>query len=256
MRAVEFAEQFGIGAASFWSLLKATGVTGVIGGLIFLTIKFKLIYLLSVAQATEAVRMKWGVSSYRRSGRLVRLKPGRHIVIRGIYDIVVVSKNEVPLSSQDYTATINKRTLRIDEITYGYTVIAPDTPKGDRLMLRSILSVRDTDRENRTSASLDTKVTGIVLDYLRRYLAEAPRDDDGFPVLDESAMLQYTNEVLKKKHGVRLSSFLFSAMYWTEGQQGYDGNKAIAEAIAKLGPEAVIANVIPIPTTPRAEGLA
>lgn len=226
----QFAEQFGLQAGSVIDFLKGTGILGLTAGLIIIMVKFKLVYLLSVEQETEALRMPWGVAKYRRNGRLVRLSPGRHLVIRGFHDIVVVSKREIPLSLERFPVTIDGRTLEL-EGTIAYEVIAPDTPAGDVTMLRSVMSVRDTDRQNQTSAGLDAKVKAIVMDWLRQSLPTLPRDPEGFPVLTYKKVEKGVRKELKRRHGVRLASFLLHPPAWTMGYQILGAGQVIADAI-------------------------
>lgn len=248
----QYAEQFGLQAESIIDFLKGTGILGALAGVVIILVKFKLVYLLSVEQETEALRMPWGVAKYRRNGRLVRLRPGRHLVIRGFHDIVVVSKREIPLAFERFPVTIDHRTLELEGVI-SYEVIAPDTPAGDATMLRSVMSVRDTDRQNQTSAGLDAKVRAIVMDWLRQALPSLERDEQGFPLVNFRVVEKGVRKQLKRRHGVRLASFLLHPPAWTAGQQTLDAGRLIADAIGTPPPSGAAPNREVIPLPPRHE---
>lgn len=230
--------QQGITPDTVEAFFKGTGIVGGISVLTFLLIRFKVIRLVAVDQATEWIRTKWNVAQYRRfgerRGRLVRLKEGRHLVIRGIYDGWEVSLKENPLVLEEVTLPYKGRTLMFDRITIGYRVIAPDTKKGDTTMLRSVLSVQDSDREDSGSQNLDQKVEGITLTVLGRVLKGAEPDQYGLPVLPETVdetVFAAANAKLKKLHGVRLVSFEATEPTWELGQQHYNAARLIARAM-------------------------
>jgi len=217
------------------SFFKGTGILGAIGILLFVIIRYKVIRIVAVDQATELIRTKWHVAQYYRfgvrKGRLVRLKQGRHLIVRGIHDGWEVSLKEVAMELENVTQPYRGRMLTFDRITIGYEVIAPDTVKGDEVMLRSILSVRDNDRENGTSQNLDQKVRGITLQALGQVLTASEPDKYGLPRLSDRAVLAATAKRLKKHHGVRLVSFEVAAPTWAQGQQQYDAAMLIATAM-------------------------
>lgn len=227
--------QTGLNSGDLWAFLKGTGLLGILAGLAILIIRFKVIRLVAVDQATEWIRTKWHVAQYHRHGakrgRLVRLKAGRHLIVRGVYDGWEVSLKEVAMELSNVTQPYRGRMLMFDRITVGYQVIAPDTPKGDRMMLRSVLSVRDTSRNDGESQNLDQKVRGITLSSLGQVLAATEPDPYGLPLVRDVDLIKATARRLKKRHGVRLVSFEASAPAWVQGQQQYDAALLIASVM-------------------------
>lgn len=228
--------QTGLTSGDLWAFLKGTGLLGIVAGVAILIIRFKVIRLVAVDQATEWIRTKWHVAQYYRHGakrgRLIRLKAGRHLIIRGIYDGWEVSLKEVAMELTGVTQPYRGRMLMFDRITIGYQVIAPDTRKGDKLILRSLLSVRDTSRDNGESQNLDQKVRGITLSTLGQVLAATEPDGYGLPVVSDRDIMAATAQRLKRRHGVRLVSFEASAPAWVQGQQQYDAARLIATAMS------------------------
>lgn len=222
----------GITPDAIIAFIKGTGILGAIAGLIFVLIKFKVIRLVSVDRGSEWIRAKWGVEQYyrfgKRRGRLVRLKAGRHLLLRGVYDGWEICRREIPLVIENLNQPFRDRVLQFDRITINYKVIAPDTPRGDKLMLRSFLSVRNLDKDNQKSESLDAKVVSITLAKLGAYLHQAQADDFGQPLLSATEWVAITQKTLRKKHGVRLTSVEWTAPTWTVA----DGANRIAQALS------------------------
>lgn len=264
MEIAEVFGQFGVTANAVETFLKGTGILGAIGVVVFLCIKYKVIYLLAVDSATEVVRTRWGVERYyrfgRTKGRLIRLRAGRHLLIRGIHHGWEISLKEVVLPVETVSQPFRGRMLTFDRITLGYEVIAPDTKKGDKMLLRSIKSVRDGDRIGQVSENLDQKVVGIVLTGLGEALKKIDADKYGLPVMTFEVVEQAVKKELRKKHGVRLISFKPTDPTWTQGEQQFQAARLIAAALlgksepedlsdssASSGDAEVV--TLPIPTT-------
>lgn len=232
-----FAEQFlgGITPDSIEAFFKGTGILGAVGVLLYLVIRYKVVRLVSVDSASEWIRAKWGVEQYRhfgkRHGRLVRLKAGRHLIIRGMYDGWEVCMREIPLVIKGITQPFRGRMLQFDQLTISYQVIAPDTLEGDKTMLLSFLSVRNLDRDNQKSESLDDKVLSITLAGLGRHLKNAEADEYGLPRLSQKRLIRLVERPLRKKHGVRIVGIMWSEPTWLMGQQQFDAGRMIARAL-------------------------
>jgi hypothetical protein len=241
--------QSGITPETVEAFFKGTGIIGAAALMAFLMIRYKVIRLIAVDEATEWIRVKWDVARYhhfgKRRGRLIRLKQGRHLIIRGIYSGWEVPLKENPVVVEGVKQPYRKRTLLFDLITIGYVVIAPDTKKGDKTMLRSVLSLRDSNREDGGSENLDQKVKAITLTALGKVLKRAEPDWEGLPVLTESAVIKEAAKKLKKRHGVRLVSFEPSAPTWELGSQHYAAAVLIARAMGLSEEETVIPGVPP-----------
>ncbi len=220
---------------SIWALFKGTGLLGIGGLAIFLMIKHKVVRYVAVDRGSEWIRAKMGVEQYyrfgKRRGRLVRLKAGGHLLIRGIYDGWEICIREIPLTFSNLSQPFQGRMLQFDRLTIGYQVIAPDTPEGDELMLLSFLSVRNTDRDNQKSESLDDKVLAIVLSGLREHLEDVKADTHGLPRLSEQTWVRLVRRKLRRNHGVRITGIEWTAPTWLSGQQQYEAGKLIAEAL-------------------------
>lgn len=227
--------QLGITASAVETFFKGTGILGGFAVLVYLGIKYKVVILLAVDSATEVVRVRWGVERYYRfgprKGRLIRLGAGRHLLIRGIHHGWEVSLKEVVLPMLNITLPFRGRMLTYDTITIGYQVIAPDTAKGDKTLLRSIKSVRDGDRVGQVSENLDQKVVGIVKAGLGPALKQTTPDEYGLPDIDLDQMRRIVGRKLRRKHGVRLISFEASAPTWTQGEQQITAARIIASAL-------------------------
>lgn len=231
----EYIGQLGITASTVEAFFKGTGILGGVAVAVYLCIKYKVVYLLAVDSATEVVRTRWGVERYYRfgplKGRLIRLRAGRHLLIRGIHHGWEVSLKEVVLPTLNVVLPFRGLTLTYDRITIGYEVIAPDTIKGDRTLLRSIKSVRDGDRVGQVSENLDQKVLGIVMATLGTELTQAEPGPYGLPQVDFQTMKRAAGTKLRKKHGVRLVSFEATAPTWTQGTQQIKAATIIAAAL-------------------------
>lgn len=227
--------QLGITASAVETFFKGTGILGGVAVAIYLCIKYKVVILLAVDSATEVVRVRWGVERYYRfgplKGRLIRLRAGRHLLIRGIHHGWEVSLKEVVLPMVNVDQPFRGYTLTFDGITVGYEVIAPDTAEGDETLLRSIKSVRDGDRVGQVSENLDQKVIGIVKAGLGPALKQATPDEFGLPEVDLTTMKAVVGKKLRKRHGVRLISFEASAPTWTQGTQQIKAAQIIARAL-------------------------
>ncbi len=227
--------QFGITASAVETFFKGTGILGGIAVMIYLCIKYKVVYLLAVDSATEVIRTRWGVERYYRfgplKGRLIRLRAGRHLLIRGIHHGWEVSLKEIVLPVASISQPFRGRMLTFDGITIGYEVISPDTAKGDEMLLRSIKSVRDGDRVGQVSENLDQKVIGIVKAGLGDALEQVKPDQYGLPHVDFRMMKSVVAGKLRKKHGVRLISFEPTAPTWTQGEQQLKAARIIAAAL-------------------------
>lgn len=235
------AGSFGLGFGNLFDFLRTTGLLGAIITVIVLCVKFKIVYLLVVEQGTEGILFRLGKAQYHRfgkkKGRLRRPQPGGHPFIRAFNDIVVVSKREIPLKLEKTPVTYKKRTFLLDG-TISYKVIAPNTRKGDKLMLRSVLSVRDPNRDNEVSRALDIKVLGIVGSGLQQLVDMAEPNKNEFPILRFEDLEPLVRDKLKRLHGVRLVGFEQAPMGWLP----VDG---IHEVARKLDPDG--SNVIPLP---------
>ena len=225
----------GLTPSSIDSFFKGTGILGAVGLILFLMIRHKVVRFVSVDRGTEWIRAKWGAEQYyrfgKRRGRIVRLKAGRHLLIRGIYDGWEICTREIPLVVPSLTQPFRGRMLQFDRLTISYEVIAPDSVEGDKLMLRSFLSVRNTDRDNQKSESLDDKVISITLWGLQRLLENTGADKYDLPVMSEKGLINIVKKRLRKRHGVRLTSVEWSAPTWMHGQQLYDAGYLIALAL-------------------------
>lgn len=211
------AGSFGLGFGNLFDFLRTTGLLGAIVGIIILCVKFNLARLFVVEEGTLGLPFQLGkVQYYRRGvkkGRLRRHKPGGYLFIRALKDIIVVSMREIPLKLEQRPVTYNGRTFHFDG-TISYEVITDDTPEGDEAILRSVLSVRDADRENQTSAGLDAKVIAIVLHGLKTLLSEAKKDDEEFPILTFEDLEPLVHDELRDQHGLRLAKFHPAPMGW------------------------------------------
>lgn len=220
---------------SIWALFKGTGLLGIGGLVIFLMIKHKVVRYVAVDRGSEWIRAKMGVEQHyrfgKRRGRLVRLKAGGHLLLRGIYDGWEICIREIPLTFSNLSQPFQGHMLQFDRLTISYQVIAPDTPEGDELMLRSFLSVRNTDRDNQKSESLDDKVLAIVFSGLREHLQTVEADDYKLPRLSEDLWIKLVECKLRDKHGVQITSIEWTAPTWLTGQQTYDAGYAIAQAL-------------------------
>lgn len=250
-----FAEQFigGITPDSVEAFFKGTGILGAVGVLMYLMIRYKVIRIVSVDSASEWIRAKWGVEQYRRfgkrRGRLVRLKAGRHLLIRGMYDGWEVCLREIPLVISGLAQPFRGRMLQFDRLTISYKVIAPDTLDGDTLILRSFLSVRNLDRDNQKSESLDDKVLSIALSGLSKHLQHAARDQYGLPVISKKAWIKLVTKRLRKMHGVEITAIELTAPTWVLGQQQFEAGRLIALALnPELETEGESAAVLELPS--------
>lgn len=222
---------------SIWALFKGTGLLGIGGLAIFLMIKHKVVRYVAVDRGSEWIRAKMGVEQHyrfgKRRGRLVRLKAGGHLLIRGLYDGWEICIREIPLTFNDLEQPFQGRMLKFARLTVSYQVIAPDTPEGDELMLRSFLSVRNTDRDNQKSESLDDKVLASVLSGLRMHLEDPATEADKYklPRLSEELWMRLVERKLRGKHGVQITGIEWTAPTWLTGQQNYDAGYEIAQAL-------------------------
>lgn len=245
---MQFTDVLGqMGQGNFdWSMINdlltswVSALVGLAGALVYACVRFKLIRLVSVDEATEWVRAKWGKVQYYRTdrfgheqGRLVRLKAGRHLVVRGIYDGWEVSLKEILLKAENVEMAFQGRMLLFGSLTFGYEVIATNDKRGDKMMLRSLLSVRNIDRDNQKSEELDQKVIGVVVNELRLYLATAQSDDFYLPIIVDAVLRKRINRVLRA-NGVKLKSWMYASPVWKDGQMQLDAGTKIADAIREL----------------------
>ncbi len=231
----EYFGNLGITTSAVETFFKGTGILGGVAVVVYLCIKYKVVYLLAVDSATEVIRTRWGVERYYRfgrlKGRLIRLRAGRHLLIRGIHHGWEVSLKEVVLPVANISQPFRGRMLTFDGITIGYEIIAPDTATGDEMLLRSIKSVRDGDRVGQVSENLDQKVVGIVKAGLGTALEHVEPDAYGLPHVDFKTMKSVVKKKLRNKHGVRLISFEPTAPTWTQGEQQINAARIIAAAL-------------------------
>ena len=198
----EFLTQFGIDPkiAGIWG-----SVLLVIFTLAFVIIKYRVIRLVAVDQATELVRTRLGaVRKYgygSRKGRLVRLKEGGHLVIRGVHEGWPVSKAQMVSKLDKKELGLNGYGYIVETITINYKLLATDDEAGDEAILKYLLSTQDTDRENQISEGVRLMVEGIVLNQLEHAV-----DDSPIPVVSEDTLKKLVQGELYE-YGVELTRF-------------------------------------------------
>lgn len=197
---LEVLTQFGINVASLGKYVIPLAI-------LYVLIKFKVIELVSVDQATELVRTRWKTARYykfgKRKGRLIRLKPGRHLIIKGIHGGWPVPTAEIISTLLDEQLSIGGRAYMIHRVSIGFQVHTTDDPIGDEAVLRYLLSIQDANRGDQIPEGLLQKVQSIIM----RWLPDATVNDPfGIPTAVESTLERLVHDELYA-HGVELSSF-------------------------------------------------
>ena len=216
------------GLPDFWDLLRGTGFLTVFLLIAWGAVKLKLIYLISVDQGTEMIRARWGVAvTYRtnwfghKKGRVVRLKAGRHLLIRGFHDGWEIPLKEIVLTVDRLETRYLGKALMYNNVTIGYMPWTDDTPEGDAAMLRFFLSTRNIDRNDQKSEAMDAKITGTVLSQFTEYQNSCPADEYCFPVINEEQFLLGVNDlrgVLYVAHGTKLVSLKSTLPIWNPAE--------------------------------------
>ena len=186
------------------SLGKFTGIAVII----FLVIKYRVIRIIAVDEATELVRVRfgkvWRRLSGKRKGRIVRLKPGGHLIIRGVHAAWPISRAEMVSKLEKKELALHGYGYIIDTITIGYRILATDDEDdedGDAAILRYLLSVQNPNREDQISEGVRLRVEAIVM----HHVPDAMSDDHALRV-SESTLKELVREQLYA-HGVELTSF-------------------------------------------------
>ena len=198
MWSTEVLTQFGINTSSI-------GKYGIPLLCIFLLVKFRVIRIVAVDQATELVRTRLGAVRKHhfgsRKGRLVRLKEGGHLVIRGVHEGWPVSKAQMVSKLDKKELGLNGYGYIVETITITYKILATDDEAGDKAILKYLLSTQDTDRENQISEGVRLMVEGIVLHHLAHAV-----DDSPTPVVSEDTLKKLVQGELYE-YGVELTRF-------------------------------------------------
>ena len=216
------------GLPNISDLLRGTGLVTALLLISWGVVKLKLVYLVSVDQGTELIRARWGVAkSYRtnlfghKKGRLVRLKAGRHLLIRGFHDGWEIPLKEIVITVKRLETRYLGKALMYDNVTIGYMPWTDDSPEGDAAMLRFFLSTRNIDRDDQKSEAMDAKITGTVLSQFSEYQNSCPADEYCFPLVNEGQFLLGVNEVegvLYKTHGTKLVSLKATLPIWNPAE--------------------------------------
>lgn len=228
------------------SIFTGTGALMLAGTLLFLMIKHRVVRLVAVDSGSEWIRALWGVEQYHKrgskKGRLVRLGPGRHLLIRGMYDGWEVCTRQIPLVEKDLEQPFRGKMLKFGRITVNYRVIFDNTPEGDAYMLRHFLAVRNLDRDNQQSESLDDMVLAITLGALGELLSHTEVDPYGMPIISTAAWIEKTRDRLGESYGSEIVSIDVTSPVWLQGQLQHDG------LIRAFGTHSELADVVQLPT--------
>lgn len=262
-------------------MLKGSGLLTLAGLSIFFIIKWKFVELISVETATVAVRTSWGRPRYhnrrlskllswgvnnsslftelvvwafrysgfeqfvQRTGRLVVLLPGPHKVFRGWQGLIEVNLREIPLEFAKDEMTFRKRTLWYQPIVI-VQVKYSDDRDGDRNLVNSIYSVRDTSTHDQAIENMKTKIKAVHAKAFAEIKSYTKPDKQGFPKFKLSQVKDEIADELLDLHGFETKEVVIPPMAWTEAQIRFDAQVKAAkiEARAKVQAANILAQAI------------
>jgi hypothetical protein len=282
MNPISNADTFLNFSGSDWTgFLKGSGLVTIVLGLCFLIIRYKFVELISIEKGTVAVRTSWGKPKFynrrtskllilgvnnsdtfvqvvawmmryswvarclERMGRLVVLHPGPHKVFRGWQGLILVNLREIPLKLEKTEMTFISRTLWYQP-NFVVQLDYADDRDGDRRILNSIYTVRDTDLHDQSIDNLRTKLEAMFGQSFSDVQPDTEADEQGFPKFQLDGVREVVTEQLHDRHGFNLKLMYIPPMAWTEAQIRRDGQveAATIEATAKVQAANILANAI------------
>jgi hypothetical protein len=263
------------------SFLKGSSILTIAGLLLYSIIRWKVIELVSVETSTVAIRTTWGKPRYynrrtyklflwgawnsewvmrgtawamrfsrvekfvSRLGRLVVLHPGVHKVFRGWHGLIEINLREIPLDMGKMEMTYRGRTLAYDPVVI-VQLDYSDDHAGDRNLINSVYSVRDTQLRDQSMDNMRAKIKAMHARAFADVQGRVSKDKQGFPKFDLGHIQDAIAEELLTLHGYRTKKVLIPPMAWTDAQVRKDGQIAAAhiDAKAKIDAAQILAKAI------------
>jgi hypothetical protein len=236
----------GVDLTDLHNIIKKVSIVTVLGAILFLMVRFEITTIHSVQEGTVAVRTSWGRPKYSRygsrKGRLVTLQAGRHLMIRGLHGLVVVSLREEHISLPAQEVTFKGRTLQMYPLDINWRIEWEDTLEGDKILLNRVWFVADNNVHDLAIGTFETKLHVLLKKALSMHLEVADASDDGFPVFKLEMLASFAKRVIDESEAQlvagrtmkfilpKLTMLSVPPMSWTPGQQRVDAARIEAEA--------------------------
>lgn len=205
-------------------------------GLGWVIVKYEFIQLVSVEEGTVALRLSWGKPRRfhfgRRKGRMIVLVAGRHLVIRGIHGLAIISLRQEILKLEARDLTFEGRTLRW-EGTLTWRVTYEDSPEGDRHLYNRVWSVADKNVQDQAIGKYEARLVALFEQGLRTSLHTTGATEEGFPDIQLANIQRFVRQPLLEQHGAVFTELSVQAMAWTGEQINRDGRVEAAKLLAE-----------------------